>query len=77
MILSSIVIHLKNIYNIWKRYFKRLKQCNIVIKPSKCKLVREEIVYLGHVVGNGVLKPDPNNLKAILGYIFTHKHFKK
>jgi hypothetical protein len=45
--------------------FKRLKQCNIVIKPSKCKLVRAETVYLGHVVGNGVLKPNPDNLKAI------------
>jgi len=45
--------------------FKRLKQCNIVIKPNKCKLIREEIVYLGHVVGNGVVKLDPENLKAI------------
>ena len=51
--------------------FKRLKQCNIVIKPNKCKLIREEIVYLGHVVGNGVVKLDPENLKAIQNVSFS------
>ena len=45
--------------------FRRLKMCNVVIKPAKCKLVRKETLYLGHVVGNGCLKPDPDNIKAI------------
>ena len=45
--------------------FKRLKMCNVVIKPAKCKLARKETIYLGHIVGNGQLKPDPDNITAI------------
>jgi len=49
-----------------KEVFKRLKQCFLVIKLSKCKLLKKNITYLGHVVGNGSLKPDPVNIQAIL-----------
>ena len=52
------ILHLEEV-------FKRLKMCNVVIKPAKCKIARREATYLGHVVGNGRVQPDPDNIKAI------------
>ncbi len=45
---------------------KRLKMCNIVAKPTKCTLFQHEVKYLGHIVGGGTLKPNPDNIKKIV-----------
>ena len=37
----------------------------MVIKPDKCFFFRKEVEYLGHVVGEGLVKPAPHNLKKI------------
>ena len=43
--------HLQHLQEV----FDRLKGYNIVIKPPKCKMVRRETIYLGHVLCIGVL----------------------
>ncbi len=44
---------------------QKLRQCNMVIKPSKCEIMRNEVEYLGHTVGNGVLKTIHRNIAKI------------
>jgi hypothetical protein len=39
-----------------REVLKRLRTANVVLKPEKCDLCQQEVEYLGHVVGNGVLK---------------------
>lgn len=46
--------------------FLRLKESGFTVKPSKLKLGYSSITFLGHVVGDGTLKPDPDNVDKIL-----------
>jgi len=44
---------------------KRIVQAGLKLKPSKCDLVSEEILYLGHVVGKDGIKPNPKIIKSV------------
>ena len=44
---------------------KRLQSLGLTAKPSKCQLAMTECKYLGHVVGNGVVKLERGKLQAI------------
>ena len=67
--IDDIIIY-SNTFEEHKRHLKevleRLQKANIVLKPSKCKLVRKEVEYLGHIVGNSELKTIPKNVEKIL-----------
>lgn len=43
----------------------RLRTNNLTAKPGKCQFGMKECSYLGHVVGNGQVKPDPEKLWAV------------
>ena len=58
---NSFEEHLKHLEEV----FKRLRRCNMVIKPEKCHLVRQQVQYLGHIVGNGIVTPTDENIKKI------------
>ena len=45
--------------------FEKLKQAGLKLKPSKCKLFRQELVYLGHVVSKDGIQTDPKKVEAI------------
>ena len=42
-----------------------LQELELTTKPSKCQFAMTECTYLGHVVGNGVVKPEEGKLRAI------------
>ena len=48
-----------------KDVLARLKKANIVLKPSKCSVAQQEIEYLGHIVGKGLLKPMISNTTKV------------
>ena len=37
--------------------FESLRQAKLVARPSKCSIGFRELEFLGHVAGNGTLKP--------------------
>ena len=39
--------------------FEKLKQVGVKLKPSKCELFRQELIYLGHVVSKNGIQTDP------------------
>ena len=43
----------------------RLSDAKFTVKLSKCFFGREEVSYLGHLVGSQGVKPDPNKIKAV------------
>ena len=66
--IDDIVIYLKS----WKEHLQhvrqvlqQLKENNLTAKPVKCQFGMKECYYLGHVVGNSCVKPDPAKLRAI------------
>jgi len=44
---------------------KRLITAGLKLKPKKCALFREEVVYLGHIVGPNGIATDPSKIEAI------------
>ena len=48
-----------------EKVFERLKQYNVSVKASKTRIGYEEIKILGHIVGNGQMKPNPELVKSI------------
>jgi hypothetical protein len=43
----------------------RLSAAGLKLKPSKCELVRSEVLFLGHIVGQDGVKPNPKTIEAI------------
>ena len=44
---------------------ERLRDAHLTAKPSKCEIGQTQLVYLGHIVGEGIMKPTNEKLKAI------------
>lgn len=53
--------HLKPLEEV----FSRLVDAGLKLKSSKCDLLKEEILYLGHVAGKDGVKPSPNTVQSI------------
>ena len=45
--------------------FEKLKQVGLKLKPSKCELFRQEVIYLGHVVSKDDIQTNPKKVEAI------------
>ena len=51
-----------------KEVFQRLRQANLKLSPKKCHILQREVNYLGHIISNGEVKPDPAKTKIIDTY---------
>ena len=45
--------------------FERLRVPNLKLKPSKCQLFRDKVLYLGHVVNAAGVSPDAAKLRVL------------
>jgi hypothetical protein len=45
-----------------------LRKANLTINVEKSKFLRREVKYLGHIVGGGVLRADPEKVDSIVQY---------
>ena len=48
-----------------QRVIERVVEVGLKLKPSKCKFVRKELEYLGHIVSQEGLKPNPRLVDAV------------
>ncbi|UYV82059.1 K02A2.6-like [Cordylochernes scorpioides] len=55
----------KDHIELMKKIFDELKENNIKLKLKKCSFAKQEIRYLGHIIGHNKIKPDPEKTKAI------------
>ena len=47
------------------KLFERLRKVSLKLKPEKCKLVCDEVEYLGYLITSVVLKPNEQNLAVV------------
>ena len=45
--------------------FEKLNQARLKLKPLKCELFRQELIYLGHIVSTNSIQTDPKKVEAI------------
>ncbi|CAK1595080.1 unnamed protein product [Parnassius mnemosyne] len=53
--------HIQNLASV----FSRLRNYNLKLQPDKCEFLCKEVAYLGHLINNDGVKPNPEKLKAI------------
>ena len=51
-----------------ENFFDRLRSANFKLKPSKCFFMTPAVKYLGFIIRNGELHPDPEKLEAIRSF---------
>lgn len=67
--LDDIVVHAGTLESHNKRLievFDRLANYNLKIQPDKCEFLRKEVTYLGHLITDQGVKPDPGKVQAVL-----------
>lgn len=53
--------HNKNLIKV----FERLREVNLKLNPAKCEFLKKDILYLGHVVSEKGIQPDPEKISAL------------
>ena len=48
-----------------KKLLGRLQTAGLTLQPEKCHFLRKEIAYLGHVITQDGVKPDPRKIEAV------------
>ena len=52
--------------------FNQLCEHKLKAKRSKCEFVQSRVKYLGHVVGSGELRVDPDKVSAVANWVAPH-----
>jgi len=79
--LDDIVVHgwsLKDHQKKLTQVFDRLRTHKLKLQPNKCSFLRKEVLYLGHVINENGVAPDPNKFQCIRDYprLKTTKNIK-
>lgn len=48
--------------------FTRLREAGLSLQPDKCNFFKRELTYLGHIISDEGVKPNPEKLKAVEEY---------
>jgi len=69
--IDDIIIYSKSIEEHMvhlEKFFDRCIEYNIMINPKKIQLCKEEVGILGHIVGKGIFRPDPEKIEGIMKF---------
>jgi len=50
------------------KLMKRLREANLKLQPDKCEFLRHEVAYLGHIIGEDGVRPDPQKIAAVKNF---------
>jgi len=51
-----------------QKLMNRLRNANLLLQPDKCEFLRREVAYLGHVIGNNGVRPNPEKTAAVKNF---------
>ena len=51
-----------------EQVFRCLQKAGLTLKRSKCQFGLSHVYYLGYLIGEGGVRPDPKKVKAVLAY---------
>ncbi|KAL4134683.1 hypothetical protein QTP88_006409 [Uroleucon formosanum] len=67
--LDDIIVYasdLKDHESILRDVFSRLRKFNLRLQPSKFQFLQREVIYLGHLITDKGVKPDPGKFNAYI-----------
>lgn len=69
--LDDIVLYgydLDQAINNLRCVFQRLREHNLKLQPDKCEFLRREVAYLGHIITEQGVKPNPEKIEAVINF---------
>lgn len=69
--LDDIIVHASSIeeHDVKiRKILKRLRKYNLKLQPDKCEFLRKEVAYLGHIITDKGIKPDPKKITAVQNF---------
>ena len=66
--MGDIVIYARDLVeheNLFNEVMSRLRKANWKLEPDKCELLKREVIYLGHIISEQGIKPDPKKIEAV------------
>jgi len=69
--LDDIVIYSSSLSEHARKFNKlaeRLRAANLKLQPDKCEFLRKEVTYLGHVIGEAGVRPDPQKIESVKNF---------
>ncbi|KAL4082949.1 hypothetical protein QTP88_029447 [Uroleucon formosanum] len=51
-----------------RQIFERFRKHGLQLQPTKCEFLRREVIYLGHVITEQGVKPDPKKIQCMVNY---------
>ena len=66
--MDDVIIHANSLKEHDKRvrkFFNRLASTRLVLQPEKVHFLRKEVAFLGHIVSEKGVEPDPGKIKAV------------
>jgi len=64
-----LILHNKRLIQV----LHRLREHNLKLQPDKCEFLRKEVIYLGHIITEDGIRPDPNKLYAVEKFPVSRK----
>jgi hypothetical protein len=58
---NSILSHIEKLQLV----FDRFREFNLKLQPEKCEFLRREVTYLGHIITDKGVSPNPDKVKAV------------
>lgn len=69
--MDDIVVHASSLkeHDVkMKKLLSRLESANLKLQPDKCEFLHHEVTYLGHIIGENGVRPDPKKLAAVRNF---------
>ena len=69
--LDDIIVYAKSLQDNERKMellFQRLVSANLKLQPEKVQFLRKEVAFLGHVISENGVTPDPEKIKAVVNY---------
>jgi hypothetical protein len=66
--LDNVVIYARSLaeHDVKLReVFARYRKYNLRLQPGKCEFLRKEVNYLGHLITEKGVRPDPTKVEAV------------
>ena len=66
--MDDVIIHARSLAEHDKRvrqFFSRLAYTNLVLQPEKVHYLRKKVAFLGHIISERGVEPDPEKVKAV------------
>jgi len=48
-----------------REVLSRLEKHNLRLQPSKCQFLKREVIYLGHLITDRGVEPDPEKIRCV------------